>query len=85
MIFKGLIDQNYRILNKVISRTNIEPSPEKVSFTIDGNTEDKTKLDFYETSSIISVQDNPKAKAKKILIVIIKLIVQLRMQILMQA
>ena len=64
MIFKGLIDQNYRILNKVISQTNIEPSPDKVSFTIDGNTEDKTKLDFYETSSIISVQDNPKAKAK---------------------
>ena len=54
MIFKGLIDQNYRILNKVISQTNIEPSPDKVSFTIDGNTEDKTKLDFYETSSIIS-------------------------------
>ena len=64
MIFKGLIDQNYRILNKVISQTNIEPSPDKVSFTIDGNTEDKTKLDFYETSSIISDQDNPKAKAK---------------------
>ena len=64
MIFKGLIDQNYRILNKVISQTNIEPSPDKVSFTIDGNTEDKTKLDFYETSSIISDQDNPKAKTK---------------------
>ena len=64
MIFKGLTDQNYRILNKVISQTNIEPSPDKVSFTIDGNTEEKTKLDFYETSSIISDQDNPKAKAK---------------------
>ena len=64
MIFKGLIDQNYRILNKVISQTNIEPSPDKVSFTTDGNTENKTKLDFYETSSIISDQDNPKAKAK---------------------
>ena len=64
MIFKGLIDHNYRILNKVISQTNIEPSPDKVSFTIDDNTEDKTKLNFYETSSIISDQDNPKAKAK---------------------
>ena len=64
MIFKGLIEQNYRILNKVTSQTNIEPSPDKVSFTIDGSTEDKTKIDFYETSSLIGVQDTPIAKAK---------------------
>ena len=64
MIFKGLIDQNYRVLNKEISRTNIEPSPDKVSFTIDGSTEDKTKIDFYETSSLIGAQDTPVAKAK---------------------
>ena len=64
IIFKGLIDQNYRILNKVTSQTNIEPSPDKVSFTIDGSTEDKTKIDFYETSSLIGVQDTPVAKAK---------------------
>ena len=25
MIFKGLIDQNYRILNKELSQTNVEP------------------------------------------------------------
>ena len=31
MIFKGLIDQNYRILNKEILQTNIEPSPDKPS------------------------------------------------------
>ena len=42
MISKGLIKQNYRIFNKVISQTNIEPSPDKFSFTIDGSTEDKT-------------------------------------------
>ena len=53
MIFKDLIDQNYRILNKEISQTIIEPSPDKVSFTIDGSTEDITKIDFYETSSLI--------------------------------
>ena len=64
MIFKGLIDQNYRILNKEISSTNIEPSPDKVSFTIDGSTEDKTKIDFYETSSLIGAQDTPVAKPK---------------------
>ena len=64
MIFKGLIDQNYRVLNKEISQTNIEPSPDKVSFTIDGSTEDKTKIDFYETSSLIGAQDTPVAKAK---------------------
>ena len=64
MIFKGLIDQNYRVLNKEISRTNIEPSPDKVSFTIDGSTEDKTKIDFYETSSLIGTQDTPVVKAK---------------------
>ena len=64
MIFKGLINQNYRILNKVTSQTNIEPFPDKVSFTIDGSTEDKTKIDFYETSSLIGVQDTPVAKAK---------------------
>ena len=63
MIFKGLIDQNYRILNKEISQANIEPCPDKVSFTIDGSTEDKTKIDFYETSSLISAQDTPVAKA----------------------
>ena len=63
-IFKGLIDQNYRILDKVTSQTNIEPFPDKVSFTIDGNTEDKTKIDFYETSSLIGAQDTSKAKAK---------------------
>ena len=37
---------------------------DKVSFTIDGSTEDKTKIDFYETSSLISAQDIPVAKAK---------------------
>ena len=42
----------------------MEPSPDKVSFTIDGSTEDKTKVDFYETSSLIGVQDTPVAKAK---------------------
>ena len=51
-------------MNKVTSQTNIEPSPDKVSFTIDGSTEDKTKIDFYETSSLIGVQDTPIAKAK---------------------
>ena len=65
MIFKDLIDQNYRVLNKEISQTNIEPSPDKVSFTINGSTEDKTKkIDFYETSSLISAQDTPIAQAK---------------------
>ena len=53
MIFKGLIDQNYRVLNKKNPQTNIEPSPDKVSFTIDGSTEDK-----------IGAQDTPVAKAK---------------------
>ena len=62
MIFKGLIDQNYRVLNKEIPQTNIEPSPDKVSFTIDGSTEDKTKIDFYE--SLIGAQDTPVAKAR---------------------
>ena len=62
MIFKGLIDQNYRVLNKEISQTNIEPSHAKVSFTIDGSTEDKTKIDFYY--SLISGQDTPITKAK---------------------
>ena len=64
MTFKGLIDQNYRVLNKEISQTNIDPSPDKVSFTIDGSTEDKTKIDFYETSSLFGAQDTPVAKAK---------------------
>ena len=64
MIFKGLIDQNYRVLNKEIPQTNIEPSLDKVSFTIDGSTEDKTKIDFYETSSLIGTQDTPVEKAK---------------------
>ena len=64
MIFKGLIDQNYRVLNKEISQTNIEPSPDKVSFTIDGSTEDKTKIDFFESSSSIGAQDTPVSKAK---------------------
>ena len=65
MIFKGLIDQNYRVLNKEISQTNIESSPDKVSFTIDGSTEEKTKkIDFYETSSLIGAQDTPVARDK---------------------
>ena len=64
MIFKGLIDQNYRILNKESLQTNIEPSPDKVSVTIDGSTENKTNIDFYEASSLIGVQDTPVAKAK---------------------
>ena len=36
----------------------------KVSLTIDGSTEDKTKIDFYETSSLIGAQDTPVAEAK---------------------
>ena len=43
IIFKGLIDQNYRILNKEISQKNIESSLDKVSFTNDASTGDKTK------------------------------------------
>ena len=31
---------------------------------IDGSTEDKTKIDFYETSSLIGAQDTPAAEAK---------------------
>ena len=46
MIFKDLIDQNYMVLNKEILQTNIEPSPDKISFTIDGSTEDKKKKIF---------------------------------------
>ena len=64
MIFKGLIDQNYRVLNKEISQTNIDPFPDKVSFTIDGSTKDKTKIDFYETCSLIGTQDTPVEKTK---------------------
>ena len=62
LIRSGLIDQNYRILNKEVSQTNTEPSSDKVSFTIDGSTEDKTKIDFYY--SLISGQDTPITKAK---------------------
>ena len=51
-------------MNKEISQANIGPSPDKVSITIDGSTEDKTKIDFYETSSLIGPQDTPVAKAK---------------------
>ena len=51
-------------MNKEISQTNIEPYPDKVSFTIHGSTEDKTKIDFYETSSLIGAQDTPVAKAR---------------------
>ena len=46
MIFGGLLSKSYRILNKEISQANIEPSPNKVSFTIDGRTGDKTKKLF---------------------------------------
>ena len=51
-------------MNKELSQKNIEPSPDKVSFRIDGSTEEKTKTDFYETSSLIGAQDTPVAKAK---------------------
>ena len=64
IIFKGIIDQNYRVFNKEVSQTNIEPSPDKVSFTIDDSTEDKTKIDFYETSSLIGTKDTTVAKTK---------------------
>ena len=46
MTLKGLAEKNYRILNGEIAQTNIEPSPNKVSFTVDGSTEDKTKTKF---------------------------------------
>ena len=64
MIFKGIIVQNYRVMNKEIPQRNIEPLPVKVSFTIDGSTEDKTKIDLSDTSSIIGAQNTPVAKAK---------------------
>ena len=46
MTLKGLAEKNYSILNGEIAQTNIEPSPNKVSFTVDGSTEDKTKKKF---------------------------------------
>ena len=64
MTLKGLAEKNYSILNGEIAQTNIEPSPNKVSFTVDGSTEDKTKTKFYKTSSLFSAQDTPVAKVK---------------------
>ena len=64
MTLKGLVDQNYSIWNGEIAQANIEPSPNKVSFTVDGSTEDKTKTKFYKTSSLFGAQDTPGAKVK---------------------
>ena len=64
MTLKGLAEKNYSILNGEIAQTNRESSPNKVSFTVDGSTEDKTKTKFYKTSSLFSAQDTPVAKVK---------------------
>ena len=64
MTLKSLAEKNYSILNGEIAQTNIEPSPNKVSFAVDGSTEDKTKTKFYKTSSLFSAQDTPVAKVK---------------------
>ena len=51
-------------MNKEIPQTNIEASPDKASFTIDGITEDKTKIDFSGTPSLVGAHDTPVTKAK---------------------
>ena len=51
-------------MNKEVSQTNIEPFLDKVNFEIDDSTEDKTKIDFYDTSSLIGTKDTTVAKTK---------------------
>ena len=53
-----------KVLNKEIPQTKIEASPDKASFMIDGITEDKTKIDFSGTPSLVGAHDTPVTKAK---------------------
>ena len=64
MITKALIDQNYKILIRENPQINIEPSPDKISFTTVGrNTDQENKITNKSLPFIVS-QGTPVSKSK---------------------
>ena len=57
MITKGLIEQNYKILIKQNQQINIEPSPDKISFTCEGNNTDQ-EVEISNESLPLTVSQN---------------------------
>ena len=59
MITKGLIEQNYKILIKQNQQINIEPFPDKISFTCEGNNTDQEVEISNESLSLTVSQNTP--------------------------
>ena len=64
MITKGLIDQNYQILIRENPQINIEPSPDKISFTTVGRDTDQENKITNESLPFIVSQGTPVSKSK---------------------
>ena len=64
MITKGLIDQNYKILVRENPQINIEPSPDKISFTTVGRNTDQENKITNESLLFIVSQGTPVSKCK---------------------
>ena len=64
MITKGLIDQNYKILVRENPQINIEPPPDKISFTTVGRNTDQENKITNESLLFIVSQGTPVSKCK---------------------
>ena len=58
MIIKGLIDQNYKVLDRVKL-----PSPHKANFTFHNENGDNTEKNLDEDLLFVNTQETPLAKS----------------------
>ena len=64
MIIKGLIDQNYKILNRDRLHLDKVPSPDKVKFTVPNENGDNIEINLQEDLQYISPRETPLTKSQ---------------------
>ena len=64
MIIKGLIDQNYRILDRDRLHLDKVPSPDKVNFTVPNENGDNIEINLQKDLQFINPQETPLTKSQ---------------------
>ena len=64
MIIKGLIDQNYKILDRDILHLDKVLSPDKVNFTVPNENGDNIDINLQEDLQFINPQETPLTKSQ---------------------
>ena len=64
MTIKGLIDQNYKILDRDRIHLDKIPSPDKVNFTVPNENEDNIEINLQEDLLFINPRETPLTKSQ---------------------